>query len=74
MVKAGLKVGDTFEDGGRTYTVTKVLPNGCYVSTAKAYTDEPVVKEETDEPEVKEETVEPVVEDSKPTKRTSKAK
>ena len=65
MVKAGLKVGDTFEDGGRTYTVTKVLPNANYVSTAKAYTVEP---------EVKEETVEPVVEDSKPTKRTSKAK
>lgn len=65
MVKAGLKVGDTFEDGGRTYTVTKVLPNGNYVSTAKAYTDES---------EVKEETVKPVVEDSKPTKRTSKAK
>ena len=41
MVKAGLKVGDTFEDGGRTYTVTKVLPNGNYVSTAKAYTVEP---------------------------------
>ena len=36
MVKAGLKVGDTFEDGGRIYTVTKVLPNGNYVSTAKA--------------------------------------
>ena len=65
MRKAGLKVGDTFEDGGRTYTVTKVLPNGNYVSTAKAYTVEP---------EVKEETVESVVEDSKPTKRTSKAK
>ena len=65
MVTAGLKVGDTFEDGGRTYTVTKVLPNGCYVSTAKAYTDESEVKEETDES---------VVEDSKPTKRTSKAK
>lgn len=65
MVKAGLKVGDTFEDGGRTYTVIKVLPNGCYVSTAKAYTVEP---------EVKEETVEPVVEDSKPTKRTVKRK
>ena len=65
MVKAGLKVGDTFEDGGRIYTVTKVLPNGCYVSTAKAYTDESEVKEETDES---------VVEDSKPTKRTSKAK
>ena len=42
MVKAGLKVGDTFEDGGRTYTVTKVLPNGCYVSTAKA--EVPVVE------------------------------
>lgn len=65
MVKAGLKVGDTFEDGGRIYTVTKVLPNGCYVSTAKAYTDESEVKEETDES---------VVEDSKPTKRTVKAK
>ena len=65
MVKAGLKVGDTFEDCGRIYTVTKVLPNGCYVSTAKAYTDESEVKEETDES---------VVEDSKPTKRTSKAK
>ena len=65
MVKKGLKVGDTFEDGGRIYTVTKVLPNGCYVSTAKAYTDESEVKEETDKP---------VVEDSKPTKRTSKAK
>ena len=65
MVKTGLKVGDTFEDGGRIYTVTKVLPNGCYVSTAKAYTDESEVKEETDES---------VVEDSKPTKRTSKAK
>lgn len=65
MVKAGLKVGDTFEDGGRIYTVTKVLPNGCYVSTAKAYTDESEVKEETDES---------VVEDSKPTKRTVKRK
>ena len=65
MVKAGLKVGDTFEDGGRIYTVTKVLPNGCYVSTAKAYTDGSEVKEETDEP---------VVEDSKPTKRTVKRK
>lgn len=65
MVKAGLKVGDTFEDGGRTYTVTKVLPNGCYVSTAKADTAVSEVKEETDEP---------VVEDSKPTKRTVKRK
>lgn len=65
MVKAGLKVGDTFEDGGRIYTVTKVLPNGNYVSTAKAYTVEPEVKEETDES---------VVEDSKPTKRTVKRK
>ena len=65
MVKSGLKVGDTFEDGGRIYTVTKVLPNGCYVSTAKAYTDESEVKEETDES---------VVEDSKPTKRTVKRK
>ena len=65
MVKAGLKVGDTFEDGGRTYTVTKVLPNGCYVSTAKAYTYESEIKEETDES---------VVEDSKPTKRTVKRK
>ena len=65
MVKAGLKVGDTFEDGGRTYTVTKVLPNGNYVSTAKAYTDKSEVKEETDES---------VVEDSKPTKRTVKRK
>ena len=65
MVKAGLKVGDTFEDGGRIYTVTKVLPNGNYVSTAKA---------DTTVSEVKEDTGEPVVEDSKPTKRTSKAK
>lgn len=32
MVPKGLKVGDTFEDGGLTYEVTKVLPNGCYES------------------------------------------
>lgn len=35
MVKKGLKVGDTFEDGGRIYKVTKVLENGFYESTAK---------------------------------------
>ena len=66
MVKAGLKVGDTFEDGGRTYTVTKVLPNGHYVSTA----DIKVKKAEEDESDV----VADVEEEDKPTKRTVKRK
>ena len=66
MVKAGLKVGDTFEDGGRTYTVTKVLPDGRYVSTA----DIKVKKAEEDESEVEAD----VEEEDKPTKRTVKRK
>ena len=32
MVKKGLKPGDTFVDGGRTYKVLTVYPNGNYVS------------------------------------------
>lgn len=66
MVKAGLKVGDTFEDGGRTYTVTKVLPDGRYVSTA----DIKVKKAEEDESDVEAD----VEEEDKPTKRTVKRK
>ena len=66
MVKAGLKVGDTFEDGGRTYTVTKVLPDGRYVSTA----DIKVKKAEEDESDVGAD----VEEEDKPTKRTVKRK
>ena len=66
MIKAGLKVGDTFEDGGRTYTVTKVLPDGRYVSTA----DIKVKKAEEDESDVEAD----VEEEDKPTKRTVKRK
>lgn len=33
MVKRGLKVGDTFEDGGLEYTVLHVNKDGSYVST-----------------------------------------
>ena len=66
MVKAGLKVGDTFEDGGRTYTVTKVLPDGRYVSTA----DIKVKKAEEDESDVEAD----VEEEDKHTKRTVKRK
>ena len=66
MVKAGLKVGDTFEDGGRTYTVTKVLPDGRYVSTA----DIKVKKAEEDESDVEAD----VEEEDKPAKRTVKRK
>ena len=66
MVKAGLKVGDTFEDGGRTYTVTKVLPDGRYVSTA----DIKVKKAEEEESDVEAD----VEEEDKPTKRTVKRK
>ena len=66
MVKAGLKVGDTFEDGGRTYTVTKVLPDGRYVSTA----DIKAKKAEEDESDVEAD----VEEEDKPTKRTVKRK
>ena len=66
MAKAGLKVGDTFEDGGRTYTVTKVLPDGRYVSTA----DIKVKKAEEDESDVEAD----VEEEDKPTKRTVKRK
>ena len=66
MVKAGLKVGDTFEDGGRTYTVTKVLPDGRYVSTA----DIKVKKAEEDESDVEAD----VEEEDKTTKRTVKRK
>lgn len=32
MAPAGLKVGDTFVDGGSTYQVDKVYPNGNYSS------------------------------------------
>lgn len=32
MVKRGLKVGQTFEDGGFTYKVTKVNQDGSYES------------------------------------------
>lgn len=32
MISKGLKVGATFEDGGLTYEITKVLPNGDYES------------------------------------------
>lgn len=34
MVSKGLKVGDTFSDGGRTYEILSVYPNGNYVSKA----------------------------------------
>lgn len=33
MVKRGMKVGDTFEDGGLEYTVLQVNKDGTYVST-----------------------------------------
>lgn len=32
MAPSGLKVGDTFVDGGRTFQVDKVYPNGNYSS------------------------------------------
>lgn len=32
MAPKGLNVGDTFVDGGRTYQVDKVYPNGNYSS------------------------------------------
>lgn len=32
LVKKGLKVGDTFEENGIEYTVTRVLVNGNYIS------------------------------------------
>lgn len=34
MVPKGLKVGDTFEDGGRLYVVEAVNGNGTYFSRA----------------------------------------
>lgn len=38
MIKKGLKVGDTFEDGGRTYKVLQVYENGNYSSEIVVFT------------------------------------
>lgn len=32
MAPRGLKVGETFVDGGRSFVVDKVLPDGNYIS------------------------------------------
>ena len=48
MVLKGLRVGDTFEDGGRAYRVLSVNADGTYFSKAiaKVDTKEEVVVEE----------------------------
>ena len=43
MVSSGLKIGDTFTDGGFTYEIKAVLPDGNYIS--KRVTDVKVEKE-----------------------------
>ena len=47
MILKGLKVGDTFEDGGRAYRVLSVNADGTYFSKAidKVETAEVVVEE-----------------------------
>ena len=72
MVKRGLKPGETFVDGGRTYEVLSVEPNGNYVSKEVVVEEESVEPEEEAEvPEepVEAETAEEVIEDVKPTKK-----
>ena len=49
MVKAGLKVGDIFEDDGLRYKVLSVNEDGTYISTrnfeeTKAAVEKPVAK------------------------------
>lgn len=38
MIKKGLKVGDKFEDGGRTFEVLEVYENGNYSSRIVEFT------------------------------------
>lgn len=71
MVAKGLKPGDTFVDGKRTYKVLSVYPNGNYVSKE-------VSKEELEEMKSKEEPAEhepsavPVEEEKKPEKKQAR--
>ena len=53
MVQKGLKVGHTFKDGGCTYKVLSVNPDGSYVSTMWEDTSEEETNEVTEEPQVK---------------------
>lgn len=53
MVQKGLKAGQTFKDGGCTYKVLSVNPDGSYVSTMSEDTSEDETNEVTEEPQVK---------------------
>lgn len=39
MITKGLKVGETFEDGGLAYEVQSVLPSGDYISKLKGISE-----------------------------------
>lgn len=41
MITRGLKKGERFEDGGRTFIVEEVLENGNYISREVTKEDEP---------------------------------
>lgn len=41
MITRGLKKGERFEDGGRTFIVEEVLENGNYISREMTKEDEP---------------------------------
>lgn len=53
MVKRGLNVGQTFEDGGFTYEVKKVNHDGSYESKRVILNAEDSVEEETESAENK---------------------
>ena len=60
-VVKGLKAGDTFEDGGRRFTVLSVNSDGTYISKFIGVEEitQPVVKEEEKKEEITVEEVKP---------------
>lgn len=61
FVAKGLKAGDTFEDGGRRFTVLSVNPDGTYISKFIGVEEitQPVVKTEEKKEEITVEEVKP---------------
>ena len=53
MVQKGLKDGQTFKDGGCTYKVLSVNPDGSYISTKCDDISEVETNEVSEEPQVK---------------------
>lgn len=77
MVKKGLKPGDTFVDGGRTYVVLSVCPNGNYISKEYQKAEVEEVPEDANisdvKPEEEKEQIDPETEDA-PEEKPAKAK